>query len=211
MKLSVLKKDKMYMLLLPNKISGNYWIQDTDEFGNARNLINLEEKDEKWILKSNDVVTIYVNNKPVKETLLLENTFYALKIEGDAYYSFLYGESVTNQEFSYYKVNTNIITVGSTEDCDIVYKNPLLGKTKVTISFEKEKKYIHASQSFYKIYVNGLSLQEKPLEIGDHIFIFGLHIVLFENALAMNTLGGILLREGKLVPFPLKEITLSQR
>ena len=136
MKLSVLKKDKMYMLMLPKKISGNYWIQDTDLQGNSRNLINLEEKDEQWILRSNDVVTIYVDNKPVKETPLLENNFYALKIEGDPYYSFLYGETITNQEFSYYRVNTNTITIGSTEDCDIVYKNSLLGKTKVTISFD---------------------------------------------------------------------------
>ena len=211
MKLSVLKKDKMYMLMLPKKISGNYWIQDVDSYGNPRNLINLEEKNEKWILKSNDVVTIYVDNKPVKETPLLENTFYALKIEGDTYYSFLYGETITNQEFLYYRVNTSVITIGSTEDCDIVYKNSLLGKTKVTINFEKGKKSIHASESFYKIYVNGLSLQDKQLEIGDHIFIFGLHIVLFENTIAMNKIGGVLLREGKLVLESLPEITVTER
>ena len=37
----LIKKNKIYDFSLPNKVSGNYWIEDNDRYGNTRNLINV--------------------------------------------------------------------------------------------------------------------------------------------------------------------------
>ena len=48
----LIKKKKIYSFSLPEKVSGNYWITDNDYYGNTRNLINVEEANGEWKIKS---------------------------------------------------------------------------------------------------------------------------------------------------------------
>ena len=43
----LIKKGKLCKYPFPNELMNNYWVKDTDLFGNERNLIMLSKKDEK--------------------------------------------------------------------------------------------------------------------------------------------------------------------
>ena len=49
----LIKRTKIYNFHLPTTVQGNYWITDLDNLGNVRNLVNVEEDDGAWRLKSN--------------------------------------------------------------------------------------------------------------------------------------------------------------
>ena len=66
----LIKKKKMYNFSLPTKISGNYWITDNDYFGNTRNLINVEEYNGEWKIKSDYETKIMIGDREVESAIL---------------------------------------------------------------------------------------------------------------------------------------------
>ena len=57
MNIYLFKNEGLYTLSLPLKIKGQYWITDYDINGKERKIVNIEERDGKWVLKSNRKVS----------------------------------------------------------------------------------------------------------------------------------------------------------
>ena len=72
-------KKKIYNFTLPTEISGNYWITDTDYLGNSRNLINVEEENGNWKIKSDFETKIMSGNKVIDSAILKDYSLYFLK------------------------------------------------------------------------------------------------------------------------------------
>ena len=53
LQISLIKNKEIINFQLPITIQGNYWITDIDLNNQERNLVNIEAKDDKWILNSN--------------------------------------------------------------------------------------------------------------------------------------------------------------
>ena len=75
MRVSLIKKDKKIDLILPEQISGSYWITDLDKAGNRKNLINIEATDNTWHLISNDDAYIINNGVIEPFKVLIDNQF----------------------------------------------------------------------------------------------------------------------------------------
>ena len=86
----LIKKTKLYNFNLPNKISGNYWITDTDYLGNSRNLINIEEYENQWKIKSNFETKIMIGEQEAESAILKDHSIFFLKINTDNEYVILY-------------------------------------------------------------------------------------------------------------------------
>ena len=76
MKIVLMKSEKLENFVLPKNIYGNYWIFDYDNDNKKRNLVNIEAIDNKWVLKSNFEVKVYVNNTLLESVILDEYCFY---------------------------------------------------------------------------------------------------------------------------------------
>ena len=76
----LIKKSKIYNFTLPTKVSGNYWITDNDYLGNVRNLINVEEEDGNWNIKSVFETKIMNGDQEIPSAILQEYSLYFLKI-----------------------------------------------------------------------------------------------------------------------------------
>ena len=50
----VVKKDNLYKYPFPKELINAYWIKDDDEYGNERNLISIEQKQNSWVLIGNE-------------------------------------------------------------------------------------------------------------------------------------------------------------
>ena len=74
----ILHSDKIYTFRLPKEVSGNYVLTDIDDEGHVRNLTNIQEKDGKWIINSNEEVSVFVGSDAVQSTFVDEYMFYNL-------------------------------------------------------------------------------------------------------------------------------------
>ena len=76
----LIKKKKIFNFVLPTKIAGNYWITDNDYLGNTRNLINVEEENGQWKIKSDFETKIMNGDQEISSAILREYSLYFLKI-----------------------------------------------------------------------------------------------------------------------------------
>ena len=127
MRVSLLKDGIIKDLILPKKISGNYWVSYYDETKET-NLINIEAQNGTWNLISNDDVFCIINEHKVPSIILQEYNFYAIKDIHENKYMIIYCSPVYDNSFSYYIVKslTEGITIGNDNSCDIIYKSDFI-------------------------------------------------------------------------------------
>ena len=118
MKIVLMKSEKLENFVLPKNIYGNYWIFDYDNDNKKRNLVNIEAIDNKWVLKSNFEVKVYVNNTLLESVILDEYCFYKLKLGNETI--ILYTEPIIDKSFVKLRINKNPIYIGNNDN--ISYK-----------------------------------------------------------------------------------------
>ena len=189
----LIKKKKMYNFSLPTKISGNYWITDNDYFGNTRNLINVEEYNGEWKIKSDYETKIMIGDREVESAILKDYCLYFLKINTDNEFVILYCSPSAEQQIAKLKVpNGKEILIGTDNNADILYNYPLVSKQQAKITYNDGKWTIEDCNSKYGTYVNNVSITTKELEYGDIIFIMGLKIIVMKETIVINNIPNFL-------------------
>ena len=186
----LIKRTKIYNFHLPTTVQGNYWITDLDNLGNVRNLVNVEEDDGAWRLKSNFETKIVVNNQELDSVILREYSLYFLRINSDNSYILLYCSPSVDASISKLKVKGDCqVIIGNSPDCQISYNYPLVSKAQAALTYSNSNWYIEDLGSKYGTYVNNELTQKKHLDHGDIIFIMGLKIIVLDNTIIINNIG----------------------
>ena len=186
----LIKRTKIYNFDLPAKVSGNYWITDIDGLGNIRNLINVEEDNGNWRLKSNFETKIVANNKELDSIILKEYSLYFLRINNENDYILLYCSPTIDQSISRLQVQEGTeIIIGNGSNCHINYNYPLVSKNQARLIYNKNSWYIEDLDSKYGTYVNNDLIKNKYLSHGDIIFIMGLKIIVIGDSIVINNIG----------------------
>ncbi len=185
MLVSLIKKNKIRNLILPNNIYGNYWITDYLSNNQEQNLINIEAYQGKWKLNSNQDVVILENNVE-KESIILQNYgFYLIEVKATKERLLLHCAPVYDNTYKYYYLVNNMeISIGSDPNSVISYKHPLASKDHATLIFKDGVFTIRDNKSKIGVFVNDQRIDnEQRIYSGDLIFISGLKIiVLIENS-----------------------------
>lgn len=196
MRVSLIKEDVIKDLILPEKISGSYWLTDYNEDGVIENLVNIEATDSGWKVVSNDDIFCIVNDKKVSSIILKEYNFYSIKDRGEDKYIIIYCSPVNETRLSCYELNSLIdgVTIGNDQSNDIVFISDNLSNRHARISLvsleskesasnnkliikDFDEKY-KIKSSKWGIYVNNKRVKRQQiLENGDVIFIMGLKII----------------------------------
>ena len=185
----LIKKKKIYNFSLPSEISGNYWITDDDYFGNVRNLINVEEYNGEWKIKSDFETKIMSGDQEVESAILKDYSLYFLKINTDNEYVILYCSPSVKKDILRLRINTNnIVTIGNDEKNTIYYNYPLVSKQHARLIYNNGKWAIQDLNSKYGTYVNNEAVTSKELEYGDTIFIMGLEIIPMKTGIIVNNI-----------------------
>ena len=196
MKLILLNDNKFFELILPSKIDGSFWL--TDEITN-NNIINIEAQDEKWVMKQNSDTKIIASNVYVESVEICPNNFYFL--ENNNKKLILYVENIYDDTIKHYKLNTNTFTLGKDSSCDIVYNNNFIFNNYLMLSFNNNVWTITINGNS-SVYVNKSHLKviTTTLNNGDSIFVMGLRITLYNNAISINNpFNGVQLNNSKFV------------
>ena len=177
---------------MPNKVAGNYWITDNDYLGNTRNLINVEEYNGQWKIKSDFETKIMSGDKEVESAILRDYGLYFLKINTDNEFVILYCSPSIDEDVLKLKIkDKNEIIIGTDNRSDISYNYPLVSRQHARLVLNNGAWFVQDLNSKYGTYVNNSVVTEKELEYGDIIFIMGLKIVVMKDTLFISNINFI--------------------
>ena len=186
----LIKKSKIYNFTLPTKVSGNYWITDNDYLGNVRNLINVEEDNGNWKIKSDFETKIMNGDQEIDSAILQEYSLYFLKINTDNEYVILYCSPSTEKDTIKLRLKAQgELLIGSDQNSHISYAYPLVSKQQARLIYSNGVWTIQDLNSKYGTYVNNVAVTSQTLEYGDIIFIMGLKIIIMDQSVIINSIG----------------------
>lgn len=186
----LIKKSKIYNFTLPTEVAGNYWITDNDYLGNTRNLINVEEYNGSWKIKSDFETKIMAGERIVDSAILKDYSLYFLKINTDNEYVILYCSPSVDKNIIKLKLRNNgEILIGNDNRAHINYNYPLVSKQHARLIYNNGSWVIQDLNSKYGTYVNNIAVTTTPLKYGDIVFIMGLKIIVMEQSIVINNIG----------------------
>ncbi len=187
MLVSLIKRDRIYSVTLPLSVTGSYWVSDLDKNGNERKLVGIEERDGKWVLKSNQENKIIEEDRLIEEVTLSDYTFHYLQIEKEEI-ALLYCAPVYDPNFVQLMVRPGSqILIGKNPMCKIIYNLPTVSEQHARIIFNNGVWQIEDLNSKFGTYVNNERITgTKIITHGDIIFITGLRIIVVGDTLISN-------------------------
>lgn len=186
----LIKKSKIYNFTLPTKVAGNYWITDNDYLGNVRNLINVEEDNGSWKIKSDFETKIMNGDQEIQSAILQEHSLYFLKINTDNEYVILYCSPSSERDTVKLRVKAQgELIIGNDPNAHISYAYPLVSKQQARLIYNGGTWMVQDLNSKYGTYVNNVAVTTQNLEYGDVIFIMGLKIIIMDQSIIINSIG----------------------
>lgn len=190
MVVTLIKKERIYTITLPEKVKGRFWITDNDEFGEKRNLISVEAENGKWILKGSEIAFIFDSHKKAMDEVVLEECFfYAVGIADEEEESYIYAEATNSERqiFHKYIVEDGAeITIGRESDNIICINNRYVSGHHAILNYVNGSWTISDLNSTNGIFVNDARTTVRTLEPGDTIFIIGFKIIVGGSFIAFN-------------------------
>ncbi|MBP5678410.1 MAG: type VII secretion protein EssC [Bacilli bacterium] len=186
----LIKKKKIYNFTLPTKIAGNYWITDNDYLGNVRNLINVEEDNGRWKIKSDFETKIMSGEMEVESAYLKDYGLYFLKINTDNEYVILYCSPTVDKESYRLRLrDKQELLIGNYGKAPICFNFPLVSREHAKLTYNDGVWIVQDLNSKYGTYVNSIAITSRQLQYGDIIFIMGLKIIVLKDNLIINNIG----------------------
>lgn len=192
MLITLICPERLYALLLPATVSGQYWITDAEReiSDEKRKLINIEAEDGKWIIRGSKKRQLYDENKKPTDRLVLDtNKFYKVMF-GEHQTGFLYTEAYSNDHCTYQKYlieRDRVITIGKAAENHIRINNHYVSSLHAQISFSNGKWTVIDNKSNNGVYVNEQRVRDaKELAYGDVIYILGVKLVVGNAFIAIN-------------------------
>lgn len=187
MKVLLIKNSVIQNYVLPDTVSGNFWIIDRDNKGNKRYLINIDEYNGKWKLNSNVDTKIVVNNTIYQNILIDEYNSCFLNVKNEETSIILYFLPTIDNNFQKLDLNNyGELTIGSSPNNAITYNSPFLAPIHAKLTFQNGLWTIQNLDNKYGTYVNNRIINNVALSHGDIIFIMGLKIIVINNFILIN-------------------------
>lgn len=214
--ISLFRKEKIITTYLPEKVNGQYWIEDVDEKGNAFKIISIEAVNGKWQFKSNRLVKISNSEDKFFESCLLnEEQFYKIIFLKNYSAEFLYVEPDTEDRkvLKKYVLSSKVdLTIGRNQKNCICYNNTCVSANHAILSFDGINSWtLKDLDSTNGTFLNGKRISGSvDLNAGDYIYILGLKIFIGEKFFAINNPDKKVLIKNNLV-IPLKDQVISNK
>lgn len=199
MVVTTISKSGITSVSLPEKIKGQYWLHENNE-----RLVSIEGINNEWILKSNRKVKIVDSHNDTLKNVIMSplNIYVLVNSAGEKIFVFTEPVSEDRQIFTKYIVKGDMdITIGRSEQNDIVYSNKVVSSKHATLTCRNNKWFLQDTNSTNGTFVNKERVSKTELNIGDTIFVMGLKIIIGKNIIAINNPDGQVTVSGKLVKF----------
>ncbi len=203
MRLYLTDVNKVHIFDLPLKVDGSFLFFFKDIKTHTDNTLSVEEKDNKWQLKSNGNVNIVINNQIVPEITLQDYSCIMLMVgnQGEQHYLFCLPSNDKNVLKLDVK-NVNLLTVGSNNMSNLIYQTNLVAPNHLNITLENNDYYVTPinDMNYYSFLNHNRLTKKERLGMGDIIFIAGLKIIWMGQFIVVNNPNN-LLKSNNLLPY----------
>lgn len=182
----IMHNDRIYIYKLPKTVEGKYLIYDYDSNGNHRNLVNIEAKDNSWIMYDNENVKIIYNNNEVKQSKLQIYNFYQLKVFETEHLILFTFPAYDNTFIRKAIKNNSRLICGKGSDADIIYTYAGISDKQIELTFENGVYSFKNLDLRVPVYVNNVRKDAGELSCFDTIFIMGLKIIVCNGYILIN-------------------------
>ncbi len=180
----------MTSIVLPQKVSGQYWLKDF----NGQKITSLEGIEGKWYLKSSKYAEIVGNDGSISKSVVVgPSAVYDLRSSDNGRRIFLYTEPVTEDRKVYRKfavADNATLLLGRDEMADICIANAMVSSKHCSLSYAGGNWHLRDEGSKNGTFVNGYRVDNAMLKPGDVVSIMGLKIIIGSCYFAINNPDG---------------------
>jgi S-DNA-T family DNA segregation ATPase FtsK/SpoIIIE len=191
---TLLTLDRIHSVTLPRKISGQYWLSDTDAAGRERRLAGIEGAQGKWILKSSaEIAVLDDEGRDIPLVELVPSGFHILRYRRSGAPARLSVDATAQERQDYRKYAPRgdcQLYIGRVEDNQIVVDNRFVSARHACLSLTGGRWHIDDCGSRNGTFVNEYRVSESDLHAGDVVFIMGVKIIVGSTFLAINNPNG---------------------
>lgn len=184
MKITLFLMDRIKEFILPAQISGSFSFDENEN--EESKLINIDARENTWILYSTNDVSIINNNRLEKEVKLENFRFYILRRNNKNYV--IYASPTFENTLTIYSYDKNLdLIIGNSNDCNIIYNLPYINNLKVNIKVQNNNIVLQKDNNSI-IYINKIGLKTPAYYIknGDCINIYGMRLLFLPNMIIIN-------------------------
>ena len=137
MRIYLTKGDKLFSYKLPEKVEGNYWLDEVDSNGINRNIINISSSsDNNWKIISNNDYYLAAKNQIIPSTILEKNNIFPIHNRYSSDLLVLYACPIFDETVAFYNCTKELemgITIGKNSAATIACSNIFAGDNDVLI------------------------------------------------------------------------------
>lgn len=185
---TLLEKERMNTLLLPEKGKGRYWLRDRS---NGKKIISIKRNCSHWILELNEKIQIPKGDyQDADMVYLYPSTLYTLYQKGTDSLLYLLTESedIGCRKYTRYTINGNEdVYIGRSRRNAVCFRNAVVSSVHARLTRNSDTWTLYDENSKNGIYVNHVRIQGRcRLRPGDMVYIMGLRIIIGKGFLAVN-------------------------
>ena len=164
-------QDYLNTLILPEKVSGKYYLKSKE-----KDIIGIVGENGNWILKSNKNASIIIDNTRYAKQQLDIGTVTIIDVGGRP--GWIFCEKIApDVSHKYIFENDGIISIGRDSKNTICYKSKFASSQHATLEYKNKQWTVQDNKSINGTFVNNERITKKTLKYGDLIYIIGLKII----------------------------------
>lgn len=196
MLISLIAKNRISSVSLPEKANGRYWITDLDDSGRQRHVADVEGVQGQWQLHSSAFLSLTDHGGGTVGAVPLEREVQVIKAQyredGQMVQFYIEPTTEDRQRYSRYCVSRECrLNIGREENNQIVFANKYVSGHHACLVWKDGEWSITDTQSSNGTFVNGERIATKKLKPGDMIYIMGLKIIVGRGLFALNDPDGV--------------------
>ncbi len=213
---TLITKEKMFSLSLPQRASGRYWITDADEAGRPREVAVAEAVEGRWQLRGSPVLALLQGDGTESEAQDLEGDLQVVSARyrqgGQQVQLFIEPATEDRQQYDKYLVpDTCRIDIGRGGDNQLIFDNPYVSAHHACLVCQNGRWSATDTQSSNGTFVNEERIATRQLNPGDMVYVMGLKITVGSGFFALNCPDGrVRLNAPGVMPLPMQQV-LPQR
>ena len=183
MRIYLTKGDKLFSYKLPEKVEGNYWLDEIDNNGINRNIINISSgSDGNWKIISNNDYYLAAKNQIIPSVILENNSMFSIHNRYSSDLLVLYACPTFDNTVTFYNCSKELemgITIGKNTNATISCSNIFAGDNDVLIKLENNKIMVNVESSSNAFINNERIAGKVELKLGEKLFYLGLNIIFY--------------------------------
>ncbi len=205
MKITLIQETAVHSVVLPEKMTGQYFVRHTNAMGHNENLLSVIPHDGVWTINCgmNSYIVASDNSDSIRRFSINEESggiFICIRRTGERALLLFEDNSVPMRVFRKYTLHGGV-NMGSAPGNDMCFKSKLVPEFAANIRFEGETLLYSETSPATQTFINGKRTVQKKLIPGDLIFIKGFSLIIGKNMLAINKTGLVETKNGSLMPY----------